>query len=332
MYVWPFLPVCHFASWSASLRGDSDRRDGSLSSCAVCRGGNDSSSPDSGTSRSWGGKHLIGMRDEVFATVSAKTVGMLLWPAVLGLMSLAGPISVRAQSPPGPITAAPSQQIGPAPAPVPPRPAVQPRTSIFGGWKLNLDDSDDPRRKMQEARGSGNNGGGNRRMGGGYPGGGYPGGGGGGYGGHRMGSQGESDEDRQRMQEMLTPAQRLTLAEATKNVEVDAFDEQSRKRAFFTDGRKLQKSKDANYQEIAAHWDGARLVSDEKTPRGDKMSRTYELSYDGTQLYETLRVPVGRSGGLVSIRYVYDQSGGPTPAAAAPSATAPPTPAPPTKQ
>jgi len=195
----------------------------------------------------------------------------------------------------------------------------------MGAWKLDRDDSDDPRKKMQNARGSSGNGGygGNRRMGGGYPGGGYPGGGGGGYGGHRGGSQGESDEDRQRMAELLSPSNSLTLAEAKKDVEVDLFDDQEHKRAFFTDGRKLQKSKDANYQEIAAHWDGTRLVTDEKNPGGGKMSRTYELSYDGTQLYETLHMTVGRSSTPVTIRYVYDQGPGAAPAAAT-TAAAPP--------
>ena len=95
------------------------------------------------------------------------------------------------------------------PRPQAQKPAVQPRTSIFGEWKLDQDDSDDPRKKMQDAQNSQGNGGygGNRRMGGGYPGGGYPGGGGGGYGGHRMGQQNESDEDRQRMQELLSPSE-----------------------------------------------------------------------------------------------------------------------------
>jgi hypothetical protein len=154
-------------------------------------------------------------------------------------------------------------------------------------------------------------------MGGGYPGGGYP--GGGGSGGRRSGPQGESDDDRQRMQELFTPARSLTLAEAQKDVEVDAFDDQSHKNAFFTDGRKLQKSKDANYQEIAAHWDGTRLSTDEKNPRGGKMSRTFELSYDGIQLYETLHLTVGRNNTPLVIRYVYDQAGGSAPSAAASS-------------
>jgi hypothetical protein len=241
--------------------------------------------------------------------------------ALLASSCIVGPTLSRAQAPPGPLPQAQSQD-GPAPVPrpQPQKPAVQPRTSIFGVWKLDRDESDDPRKKMQEARSQGqNNGGygGNRRMGGGYPGGGYPGGGGGGpYGGRRGGQQNESDEDRQRMAEVINPSNALTVAEAKRNVEVDLFDHAQHKRALFTDGRKVQKSKDANYQEIPAHWDDKRLVTDEKSPRGGKMSRTYELSSDGTQLYETLRMTTGRSNTSVVIRYVYDQSGA-LPAAAA---------------
>jgi hypothetical protein len=110
------------------------------------------------------------------------------------------------------------------------------------------------------------------------------------------------------MQELLNPSRSLTVAEAKKDVEIDMFDDQERKSAFFTDGRKLQKTKDGNSQEIAAHWDGNRLVTDEKSPSGRKMSRTYELSYDGTQLYETLQLTRGRADSQISIRYVYDQA------------------------
>ena len=73
-----------------------------------------------------------------------------------------------------------------------------------------------------------------------------------------------------------------------------------------TDGRKLQKSKDTNYREIAAKFDGNRLVTDEKSPRGDKMSRSFELSEDGRQLYETLHMTTGRSNTPLVIRFVYD--------------------------
>jgi len=203
----------------------------------------------------------------------------------------------HAQSPSGPITAAPSQPVpatAPNPAPLPP-----PRTTILGPWKFNPDDSDDPSKRRQDSSGSngGGHGGGRGRMGGGYPGGGH-----GGYGGRRGG--GESDEERQKMRELFTPAKAITLS--MTGAEVDLVDDRDRKRAFMTDGRKLQKSKDENYQEIAAKFDGNRLVSDEKDPRGNKMSRTFELSSDGRQLYETLHMTTGRNNTPHVIRYVYD--------------------------
>ena len=182
---------------------------------------------------------------------------------------------------------------------------MQPRTSILGAWKLNREESDDPRQKMQQARGSGGSGGGNRggvRLG-------IPGMGGGPYGGRRGGGQnGDNEQGREQMQAVIAAPNAITLAQREpKDPEVDLFDDQSRKTAFFTDGRKLEKSKDANNQQIAAHWDGNRLVTDEKNPRGGKMSRTYELSYDGKQLYETVSFTMGRSNSPISIRYVYDE-------------------------
>lgn len=89
--------------------------------------------------------------------------------------------------------------------------------------------------------------------------------------------------------------------------EVDLRDDHDRKRAFMTDGRKLKKSKDGNYQEIAAKWDGSRLLTDEKSPRGRKMSRTFELSPDGRQLYENLHIEGSRrSNRSMDLHYVYE--------------------------
>ena len=211
--------------------------------------------------------------------------------ATLGL--LAGDVS-SAQSPSGPITAAPTQP-GPTPT-ANPAPLSAPRTTILGAWKFNPDDSDDPRKRREDSRDpNGGYGGGCGRMGGGYPGGGH-----GGYGRR----SGESDEERQKMRELFTPAKAITLS--MTGAEVDLVDDRDRKRAFMTDGRKLQKSKDENYHEIAAKFDGTRLVSDEKDPRGNKMSRTFELSSDGRQLYETLHMTTGRNNTALVIRYVYD--------------------------
>jgi hypothetical protein len=226
---------------------------------------------------------------------------------ILGATLLCWPAGTRAQAPAGPLPAAQSQapsasqEVQPQQQSAP----VKPRTSIMGAWKLNRDESDDARQKMQDARGGGvgRGGGGGVHIG-------IPGMGGGPYGGRRGGGGGgnENDADREKMQEVLNPSRGLTLAEAKKDVEVDVFDDQQHKIAIYTDGRKLQKTKDSNNQEVLAHWDGNRLVTDEKTPSGKKMSRTYELSYDGTQLYETLKLTRGRSDSQISIRYVYDQA------------------------
>src|SRR6266404_9997993 len=150
--------------------------------------------------------------------------------------------AAHAQAPSGPITAAPSQPSPATGANAPnPAPLPAPRTTILGAWKFNPDDSDDPSKRRQDSRGSngGGNGGGPGRRGGG--------GRGGGYGGRRGGR--ESDEVRQKMRELFTPARAITLS--MTGAEVDLVDDRNRKLAFMTDGRKLQNSKDENYQEIA---------------------------------------------------------------------------------
>jgi len=208
---------------------------------------------------------------------------------------LAASGAIRAQSPAGPMTGAPAPVV-PAAAAKPAAPLPPPRTTILGAWKLNRDESDDTRKKRDDSGDSNGGGYGGRRggMGGGYPGGGH-----GGY-----GRRGESDEERQKMHELLSPPEKMTLS--MTGAEVDLLDDRDRKRAFMTDGRKLQKSKDDSYREIAAKWDGNKLATEEKDPRGNKMSRTFELSEDGRQLYEVLHMTSGRSNTPRVIRFVYD--------------------------
>jgi len=205
---------------------------------------------------------------------------------VVAAFTFLAPRAVRAQAPAGPVTGAPPQPAS-AVKPQEQAPLPPPRTTILGKWKLNRDESDDPRKRRQDSRSS--NGGGyrGRRGRGGY-----------GRGG------GESDEERQKMRELFSPPATMTLS--MTGAEVDLVDDRDRKRAFMTDGRKLQKSKDPNYQEIAAKFDGNRLVTEEKNPRGDKMSRTFELAEDGRQLYETLHMTTGRNNTPLALRYVYD--------------------------
>jgi hypothetical protein len=246
---------------------------------------------------------------------------------------LAVPGLLRAQETPGPLPA-PPPQLEPLEPAAPTRSSdssasskpMAPRTSIAGAWKLNTDDSDDGRKKVEQARakggGSGGNGGnGNPRMGGGgnpYPGQGggnpYPGqgGGGNGGGGRRVGSNQPGDMDAGTMRDLTDPPETLSIVQKDpKGVEVDLTDDRTRKVAFFTDGRKIEKSSDDTYQEIAAKWDGRSLVTDEKTVRGSKFSRTFDLAPNGLQLYETVRIDAGAYGGAKSapqvyIQYVYD--------------------------
>jgi hypothetical protein len=216
--------------------------------------------------------------------MKAMRFAKLAVPMALAAFTFLAPAAIRAQAPAGPVTGAPPQPASAdgrqEQAPLPP-----PRATILGTWKLNRDESDGPRNRRPDSGGSNGGGYGGRR---------------GGYG--RRG--GESDEERQKMREWFSPPTTITLS--MTGAEVDLLDDRDRKRAFMTDGRKLQKSKDPSYQEIAAKFDGNRLVTDEKSPRGDKMSRTVELSEDGRQLYETLHMTTDRNNTPLVVRFVYD--------------------------
>jgi len=248
--------------------------------------------------------------------------------ASLGLLAaafLAIPQRLGAQAPPGPLPPPPESEGRPAeraPQPVAkPKPQLPPRTTLAGPWKLNTDDSDDPQRKVRAAEEStSGNSTGNRFPGGGYPGGGYPGGGypgggypGGGYpgGGYPGGGGGrrnaEQDiQDNPKMQPLIHPADSLNVE--LKNPEVDVTDDQFHKLVVYTDGRQLPKPTDKTDKNeyVLAQWNGSRLVTDEKSPLGGKMSRTFELSQDGRKLTETLRIDNSRTKTPLVIAYVYD--------------------------
>jgi hypothetical protein len=152
-----------------------------------------------------------------------------------------------------------------------------------------MDESEDPAKKLQQGRGSDN--GSQRRGRRGGMGGGWPGGGMGGRGGGRGGmGGGESDADREKMHLFLEPARELNVSQ--KEPEIDFHDDADRKLALFTDGRKLEKSKDPSHQEMDAKWEEYRLVAEGKDPRGNKYVRSYEVLEGNQQLRETLFLKV----------------------------------------
>ena len=215
---------------------------------------------------------------------------------------------ILAQAPPGPMTPPPSSVSTVAdPVPPPPKkPEVAPRKTIFGAWRINKDESDDGRKKLQRAkdaentnRGNGPYGSTGPRIGGPWPGG-YPGGGGGNY-------PHDNSSDYDQIGDVVNPPREIKFMQRQPDdPSVELIDDREHRRMFYTDGRKLQKTKGPDYEEIAAKWDGAKLVTDEKGAHNGKISRTFELSPDGKQLIETVHVADSKGNHPVSVEYVYD--------------------------
>jgi len=240
-------------------------------------------------------------------SVVAKTVfrpGSTVFFFLAFTMSLA-----CAEAPPGPLPASSSPD---ASAPVPGKPGAPspdaPRTrKLAGTWHLNLDESDDPFKKLQQAHGAGGGHGGHHgggSMGGGWPGGGGMGGGRGGMGGGGRGGSQDSDSEVQKMHLFVEPSRELEITQ--KEPEIDIIDDDTRSFSLYTDNRKLEKSKDATRQELLAKWEEFRLVAEGKDPRGNKYERCYEVLEGNQQLRETLFLKVGQNHTEVSIRYIYD--------------------------
>jgi len=222
--------------------------------------------------------------------------------------SLLGSGTLLAQAPPGPMTPPPSTASTAEAVPPPPRkPEIPPRKAIFGAWRLNKDESDDGRKKLQRAKDADNTNRGNGpygsgpRISGPWPGGGggYPGG------GSRYPHDDSTDADQ--MGDIVNPPRQIKFVEPhNDDPSVELMDDREHRRMFYTDGRKLQKSKEPDYQEIAAKWDGNKLVTDEVGTHKGKISRTFEVSSDGRQLIETVHVADSKGNHPVNVQYVYD--------------------------
>lgn len=151
-------------------------------------------------------------------------------------------------------------------------------------------------------------------MGGGsWPGSGWP--GGGGYGGNRGNRPPQGDPgaaEKEKMQELVDPTIRLNVEQKEpKAPEIVFTGDQSRKIILYTDGRTLDKAKDKKEQqqgpeELLARWDGNKLVTEEQVGKKGSMTRSYELSPDGLQLFEDVHLNLGKKNTDVTIHYVYD--------------------------
>ena len=194
--------------------------------------------------------------------------------------------------------------------------------SLSGTWKLNRDESDDPREKLRSAiqdreqngspGGMGRHGGmGGGGMGGGIgmgiPGiGGGMGGGMGHPGGGQRGGSG-SDEQHARLRDVVQAPDQVSIVQ--KGPEIDLTDTENHVRSLFTDGRKVEKpKKDSTETQVKAHWDHDSLVTEEKGPNGEKISHSYEITNEGKQLADTLTLESKKLNTPIIIRSVYDKS------------------------
>jgi len=188
----------------------------------------------------------------------------------------------------------------------------------MGAWKLNRDESDDPRQKANQ-RATGNSTGNRGGSGGprvGWPGGGMGGGGMGGgrqgNGGPQSGSQsgspkGGTPEEKERYQELLDPSVRLDVEKRNdKDPIVEMMGDQGRKTIFYTDGNKPDTPAGVGTEVVDAKWDGLKLVSNAPLPKGGTVKRTYEVSPDGTQLWEEVEMIIGKDKNPSKFRFVYD--------------------------
>jgi len=194
-------------------------------------------------------------------------------------------------------------------------PNPSPQAALSGTWKLNRDESDDPREKLrsaiQDRNQNGNPGGMGRRggMGGGGIGMGIPGIGGMGGGMGRPnsgpGQSSGSDPQRARLLDLVEAPNRVSVAQ--KGPEIDMTDTDSHTRVLFTDGRKLEKpKKDALQTQVKAHWEHQTLITEEKGPDGEKISHAYELSPEG-RFIDTLTLESKRLNTPIIVRSVYDK-------------------------
>lgn len=185
-----------------------------------------------------------------------------------------------------------------------PDPAGKP--DLTGAWQINLDKSDDPRKKLQGTR-SGGWSGPRGGMGGGMSGG--MGGVHGGFGGVSGRNGGDPDETpamREAMRTVTEAPERLTIVYRDADVVLTSGEGQVQ--TLQPNGQAVQE-KTARGQETerTTKWDGSNLVTEVRMSDGVKITQTYTRSPDGQQLIVTSRFE--GPARVVEIRRVYDAVG-----------------------
>ena len=207
------------------------------------------------------------------------------------------------------------------PAQTPPPATGHP--SFQGAWVLNHDLSDKPADQSGQpgeegGRGGGMGGGRGGGMGGGRGGwggrGGGMGGGRGGSGGGRggYGGGGQSQEERQKMRDMMQAIfqapERLTIVGGDGGVLIT--DDQGQVQRLNPDGKKAKDTVNGQAINRTTKWDGDKLVTETDAGGSAKIVQTYTVAADAHQLTVASQMASSRSGGRTprEIKRVYDLS------------------------
>jgi len=178
--------------------------------------------------------------------------------------------------------------------------------NLSGTWRLNRNVSDDPAKVARETRPSDS--------------GGSTSGAWSGRRGHRRGDAGRSREDPD--PDMFAALETLTIRHQEPQLSIT--DDVGRQRTLFTDGRRTEEGRSrGGTTKVTARWKEGHIEVVSVPEHGPKITETYAMTADGTQLTVTTKLEGARRSG-VTIRRVYDAA---RPPAAAPA----PTPAPSTE-
>jgi hypothetical protein len=220
--------------------------------------------------------------------------------ALGGVMMLFCAGIAGAQAPPGPISGAPpaasDQPVG-RPAPPPNNRWKNPdKPNLAGAWKLNQDESDDPRQRARQSSGTSGGGMGGQHGGWGVGG---PGGVGVYHGGHGQ------NQSQNQAESMMSDFATLTIEQTDTTVRIRNYGNQ----VVAQYPMSAENSNDKDAKNNASDWQAGQLVVVTPSKNGGKITRRYTLSADGEQLFVTTRIDKKGSDPPVMFRFVYDPVG-----------------------
>lgn len=173
--------------------------------------------------------------------------------------------------------------------------------NLSGTWKLNQNQSDNPREKMREAMGNA----GPQGQGGGP---------GGGFGNRQGGGRGRGAFQNQSQLTIEQNGQSVKISGESGNLIAQTSDnsnagsEDNSAQSSNPGQSNGQRFRGRRRGPETAQWKDNQLVVENSQPNGGKMTRTYSLSADGKQLYVTTEMQNPRFDQPVTFRLVYDSA------------------------